>query len=133
AVAVATGFMDWRALLDNFRRGLGFGHERLDDRARGVAAVADGGVEVFEAGDAVVLGYRLQLFRTQQLHRNLEPADLALKQLLTQLLGAFAAVGIEPLLDLVAGAGSLSEREPVCVGLAAFLRDDLNHLAVAET
>jgi len=53
-------------------------------------------------------------------HRHFELAGLALQQLAADFDGAAALVLIEPVLDLVAGAGALDEGEPIALGLWSF-------------
>ena len=65
-------------------------------------------------------------------HRHFEFARLALQQLAADLHGAPALVFVQPVLDLVAGARALDEREPVAAGLVILLRDDLDDVAGAQ-
>ena len=59
-------------------------------------------------------------------------ARFALEQLAADFDGAAALVFIEPVLDLVAGAGAFDEGEPVAAGLVVFLGDDFDDVAGAE-
>ena len=65
-------------------------------------------------------------------HGHFEFAGFALQQLAADLDGAMALVLIEPVLDLVAGAGALDEREPVAAGFVVLLGDDFDDVAGAQ-
>ena len=63
---------------------------------------------------------RAQVLVVNLAHGDLEAAGFAFEQLAADFDGATALVFIEPVLDLVAGARTLDEGEPVAAGLVVF-------------
>jgi hypothetical protein len=110
----------------------GAGFELVEDLAGGVFAEADAGeqlglgAEAVLGGDLVVVG--LVIFG----ERHLVLAGFAVEELLADLDGALALVLVDPVLDLVAGAGGFGEAEPVAAGGVAGLGGDFDDVAVAE-
>ena len=95
-------------------------------------ARADGGEQIDSSGHAVFIGDATQVLILNLRHRHLVLAGFLLEQLPADVHGAGALVFVEPVLDLVAGAGALDEGEPVAARLVIFLRDDLDNVAGAQ-
>ena len=85
------------------------------------------------AAKSVLIGDPLVLRITKLGERNLELACLAFQQLAANLNRAFALVLVQPVLDLVAGAGALGKAQPVATWRVSGLRCDLDDVAVAQT
>ena len=98
----------------------------------GVLALAERGQQVGGGGHAIFIGDAAQILVGDLAQRNLEFACLALKQLAPDFDGAAALIFVEPVLDLVAGAGTLDESQPVAAGLVIFLGDDFDDVAGAQ-
>ena len=98
----------------------------------GVLALAERGEQVGGRGDAVFVGDAAQVLVVDLAQRNFEFAGLALQQLAADFDGAAALVFVEPVLDLVAGAGAFDEGQPVAAGLVIFLGDDFDDVAGAQ-
>ena len=90
------------------------------------ASSSAGCCQAIFAGDPVVVGVG------ELAERHLVLARLAVEQLLADLDGALALMLVDPVLDLVAGAGALGEGEPIAAGGVAVLGDDFDDVAVAQ-
>ena len=108
------------------------GRELVEHLVRGVLACAEGGEQVGGGGDAVFAGDAGEVLVVDLAHGDFESARFALKQLAADLDGAAALVFVEPVLDLVAGARTFDEGEPVAAGLVVLLRDDFDDVAGAQ-
>ena len=97
-----------------------------------ILAEADAGEQFGLGGEAVFGGDLVVVGLVVLGEAHLVLAGFAVEQLLADLHGAFALMFVDPVLDLVAGAGGLGEAEPVAAGGVAGLGGDLDDVAVAE-
>ncbi len=113
-----------------FRHLLGRGF--LQHLAGGKLAVAEAGVEILDLAQPVFAGHAFQfgLLNPAELHA--QAARFLFEILLADLDGALALVGVDDVLDLVARARSLDDRQPVLARLMAGLRQDVDNIAVAQ-
>src|SRR5450432_1207813 len=100
--------------------------------ARGKLAVAERRVQVF-GFDVSVVGRHLIEVRLGHLAQlDAKTAGLFVQVFLADLDRLDALTGVDEVLDLVARARGLDERQPVLAGLVARLRHDLDDVAVAQ-
>ena len=100
--------------------------------AGGVFAEADAGDEVGLRAEAVLVGDAEVVGVGEFFEGYVEFAGFALEELGADFDGALALVLVEPVLDLVAGAGGLGEGEPVARGGVAGLGGDFDDVPVAQ-
>ena len=110
----------------------GAGFELVEHLAGGELAEADAGEEFGLGGEAVFGGDLVVVGLVVLGERHFVLAGFAVEQLLADLDGALALVLVDPVLDLVAGAGRLGEGEPVAAGSVAGLGGDFDDVAVAK-
>ena len=120
--------------------GLGFGgdgragFELVEDLARGDLAEAFAGEEFGLGGEAVLGGDLVVVGFVVLGERHFVLAGFAVEELLADLDGALALMLVDPMLDLVAGAGGLAvfSVSPVAGGGVSGLGSILDDVAVAE-
>ena len=98
----------------------------------GVLALAERGQQIGGCGHAIFVGDAAQVLVADLAQRHLVFARLALQQLAPDFDGAAAMVFVEPVLDLVAGAGTFDECQPVAAWLVVLLGDNFNDVASAQ-
>jgi hypothetical protein len=89
------------------------GLELVEGLAGRVLAEADGGEEVAVSGEAVFGGDAVVVGFLEAVERDFELAGFTFEELLSDFDGTGALVFVEPMLDLVAGTGTLGEAKPV--------------------
>ncbi len=108
------------------------GSDFAEHLARGKLAVAEGRVQVFHLAVAVFGGHPLQVRLGHLAELHAQPPRLLFQVLLADLDGLHALAGVDDVLDLVARARGLDERQPVFARLVAGLGHDLDDVAVAQ-
>src|ERR1035437_6563362 len=98
--------------------------------ASGVLAQAQGGQQIGGRSHAVLVGDAAQVLIVNLVLWHLEFARLALQQLAADFDGPPAVIFVEPVLDLVAGAGTFYKSQPVAARLVVLLGDNLDDVAV---
>src|SRR5580698_3790723 len=113
--------------LDSAPRTLRTTREFRQHLAGGVFAVADPSHQVVGPANAVVAGDALPVGVFDVFERDAIFARLFFDQLAPDFNRALALMNVEPVLDFVAGARRLDDREPVTAGLVSRLRDDFDN------
>ena len=97
---------------------------------RTVFALPDRGQQIDSGRNAVLTRDTAEILVVNLRHRHLELARFTLQKLAADLDCPASLVLVEPVLDLVARARALDERQPVAAGLVVLLRDNLDDVAV---
>ena len=104
----------------------------LQHLAGGKFAVAEARVQVLDLAQAVFGGHALEIVLLDPAQLNAQAARFLFEILLADLDGALALVLVDDVLDFVARARSLDDREPVFARLVPGLRQDIDDVAVAQ-
>ena len=118
-----------REVLDRFRAGGGEFRQHLAGR---IFAIADARHQIVGTAESVFAGGPLPIGFFNVFQRDSVFASFFFHQLFSDFNGALALVDVEPMLDLVAGAGGLDDAEPVAAGLVSGLGDDFDDVAGVE-
>jgi hypothetical protein len=104
------------------------GFKLVEGLAGGVFSEANGRQQVVVRSESVLVGDTVVVGGLEAVKRDLELTGFAFEKLLADLDGAGALVLVEPVLDLVAGAGGLREAEPVARGVVISTMSPLRSL-----
>src|SRR5579871_824644 len=110
------------------RSGAG-GKDAGENLAGGIFSVADAGHEVIDFAEAIAAGDLEHVLILDVLDGDAIFTSFFLDELAADFNGALALVNVEPVLDLVAGAGRLDQAQPVAAGLVSGLGEDFNDVA----
>src|SRR5579872_2127996 len=112
-------------------RGRGW-RQSSQDLARGILAVSDSGHQVVNLPQAVVGGDFAQFFVFEFFQRDAVLACFFFDQLASDFDGALALMNIEPVFDLIAGAGRLDRSQPITARLVPWLRNDFDDVPTVQ-
>ena len=105
------------------------GSQPVEHLAGGVLAQAQRRQKIGGRSHAVFIGDAAQVLVGDLSLWNLVFTGFAFEQLAADLDGAAAMILVEPVLDLVAGAGAFNECQPIAAGFVVLLGDDLDDIA----